>query len=66
MYKTLDLKVRPSSVLCIEEEYAAYCFDEAIAHIIMRLNNGDKVTLCEERSIEVHYSRPSELYKKYS
>ena len=66
MYKTLDLKVRPSSVLCINDEYAAYCFDEAVAHIVARIQAGDKINLKVDQPEVKCYSRPSELYKKYS
>ncbi|NFB59809.1 hypothetical protein [Clostridium botulinum] len=32
----------PSEVLRIENEYAAYCIDEAITEFIYRIENGEK------------------------
>lgn len=66
MYKTLDLKERPSSVLCIEDEYTAYCFDEAVSLIVSRLECGDKVLDGRGKPEPKNYSKPSDLYKKYS
>jgi hypothetical protein len=32
-------KVRPSELLAIDEEYTAYCFDEACAYIIAQMED---------------------------
>ena len=62
MYKTLDMHCRPSEVLGVEDAYTAFCFDEAIAYIIMQLKEGKKPIV----QLEVkHYTKPSDLYKQY-
>ena len=33
---------RPSVLLCVEDEYTAYCLDEACAYILIRVEKGDK------------------------
>ena len=54
--------IRPSEVLFIEDEYTAYCFDEACALIRIKLENGEEPIF---RDIETkkHYSSYSELIK---
>lgn len=32
----------PSRLLSIEDPYAAWCLDEAVAYLLMRMQNGDK------------------------
>jgi hypothetical protein len=34
---------KPSSILGIEDEYTAFCLDEACCYIMNRVNNGDKI-----------------------
>ena len=36
-------KVRPSSLLAIDDPYAAWCLDEAIAEYTLRLRAGHKL-----------------------
>lgn len=55
---------RPSEVLEIADAYTAFCFDEAVAHIIQRLKDGEK-PLKKTTTEPKHYTRPSELYKQY-
>lgn len=50
---------RPSEMLGIEDEYVAYCLDEACAYIMNRLDEK------EEMYFEKHYSSFSELYSNY-
>ena len=33
---------RPSEILGVTEEYDAYCFDEAVAYIILKLEQGEQ------------------------
>lgn len=42
-----------------QDDYVAYCLDEACAFIINKIADG------EEPKFYVHYSRPSELYAQY-
>lgn len=39
---------RPSKLLCIEDEYIAYCLDEACAYIISQLEEGIKPKFIED------------------
>ena len=50
-------KCRPSEILSISEDYAAYCFDEACAFIQCKIDNG------EEPQERKHYSSFSDIYK---
>lgn len=59
---------RPSEIMGIEDAYAAFCFDEACAVIIRRINDGETPIIRVGTGIngEVkHYSRPSEIYNTY-
>ena len=61
-YKTLDMHCRPSELLGALDEYTAFCFDEACAYIISRLQDGDK--LKEKVSVEPGVekaSKPSDI-----
>lgn len=49
----------PSEVMNIEDEYIAYCFNEACAYIIGRLQNGD------ELQFKKKYTSFSDLYRNY-
>lgn len=51
---------RPSELLGIEDGYVAYCFDEACAYIMNRLDKK------EEIYFEKHYSSFTDLYKAYT
>ena len=35
-------EIRPSELLKIDDEYTAYCFDQALAEFVLRLNNKEK------------------------
>lgn len=51
----------------IEDEYTAYCFDEAMAYVTSRIKDGEKPKFPVKEnkgSIEKpHYTRMSDLYK---
>lgn len=49
----------PSELLHIDDEYTAYCLDEACAYIMTKMDNG------EEPVFKQKYSSFSELYKNY-
>lgn len=60
--------VRPSELIDLQDDpYAAYCFDEALAYIISRIQDGetpDFTVKDNKGSIEKpHYSRMSDLYE---
>lgn len=67
MYKTLNLNMRPSEIIEIEDSYTAYCFDEAVSYIIRRLMNGDKLLKSVENTGEPEkvYGKPSDFYSKF-
>lgn len=59
---------RPSDVINIEDEYTAYCFNEACALIIIRMQNGEKPEYGKnrfEKNEKTHYTNFSDLYKNY-
>lgn len=62
MYKKL-----PSELLCIEDEYTAYCFDEACAVIISKVNEGLKPNFCQnrkgEKEVRKHYTSFATMYE---
>ena len=47
----------------IEDEYTAYCFDEACAYMIKRIENGDEPDFSVFKG-KRHYSSFSEMYKQ--
>ena len=64
---------RPSKILGIDDEYTAYCLDEACAFIISKIDNDEKPKFDkkekkkESKKVENKRTRmlPSEIYKKY-
>lgn len=52
-------KVRPSTLLDITDPYTAYCFDEACAYIIGKLEEG------EEPTFRTEFKSFKEMYKHY-
>lgn len=39
----------PSDLLGIEDDYTAFCFNEACCQLMIKLENGEKPTYIEER-----------------
>lgn len=65
----LDMHIRPSELMDIDDAYTAFCFDEACAYIIKELKDGKKPIPkieSKEGSSNVMYTRPSDLYNKYN
>lgn len=64
---------RPSKILGIDDEYVAYCLDEACALIISKIDSDEKPKFDkkekkkENGKVEKKRTRmlPSEIYKKY-
>lgn len=52
-------KVLPSTLIYIEDEYTAYCFNEACAYIIGKLESGEEPTFSKK------YRSFKDLYKQY-
>ena len=63
--KALNLNCRPSEMIGIEDAYTAFCFDEACALIITKLEKGEEPILKKAPEEKVVYSTPSEVYSKY-
>lgn len=61
----LGMSGRPSDLMGDLDEYTAFCFDEAVAHILKRMQDGEKPKIKEKEKGKKIYSKPSELYKKY-
>lgn len=59
----LDMHVRPSQIMEIDDVYTAFCFDEACALIVTKLQNKE-IPIIKEES-EVNYTKPSDVYKKF-
>lgn len=51
--------LRPSDVICAEDEYTAFCFDEACSYILGRLEAG------EEPHFKKEYKSFADIYKGY-
>lgn len=51
-------------MLEIEDNYTAYCFDEACAFILSKLKAGETPDIKDE-SEKKTYSKPSDFYKKF-
>lgn len=57
----------PSEILRIEDEYTAFCFDEACSDIISHLMNGDEPTYVKlgmSKESSKHYSTMSEFFNQ--
>nr|DAI66992.1 MAG TPA: hypothetical protein [Caudoviricetes sp.] len=52
-------KCRPSTLLDISDPYTSFCFDEACAYIIQKLEDG------EEPIFKAKYSSFKDLYAQY-
>lgn len=57
----------PSDIMGIEDNYTAFCFNEACAEIMLRLQNEEKPIYREQREEEQQeeYSNFTEFYKKF-
>ena len=56
---------RPSVLLRIEDEYDAYCLDEACALIMKHLDEKEEPMFTKKEAGAHKYRLPSELYAKY-
>jgi hypothetical protein len=65
MIKTLESSILPSQVMGIEDEYTAFCFNEACAFIVAKLKDGLKPIIRFDENNKKVYSKPSDFYKKF-
>lgn len=56
---------RPSEMLNIEDEYTAYCFDEACAEIVLAMTDEKNPKEPKFDLPRKHYKSFSELYKQF-
>lgn len=66
--QVLKSGVLPSEIMGIDDEYTAFCFNEACSYIVSRLQDGDEPIFKEISSSEISnkvYSKPSDFYKKF-
>ena len=58
---------KPSEIIGLDDEYTAYCFDEACACIILRLQKGETPTYKRSKAEKkkVHYNSFTDMYKNY-
>lgn len=54
----------PSEVMGIEDEYTAFCFDEACAFIVAKMQKGEEPVL-QIDSTNHPAQKPSDLYGKF-
>lgn len=54
-------------MMAVEDEYTAYCFDEACFYILSMIKEGNKPRFTEDgkKKVKGHYSSFSDLYKQY-
>lgn len=60
----LEVGERPSKFIGVEDDYTAFCFDEAVAWIVGELRDGREPIFAQDTN-SGHYSRPSDFYKKF-
>jgi len=56
-------KMRPSALFCSMDEYTAYCFDEACAFIIRKIENGEEPIFPKETK---EYGSFSAMYARFN
>ena len=60
---------RPSNILGIDDEYTSFCFDEACAYIMSKIDDGKKPKFDGQQETNQTVNRkarlPSEIYKHY-
>lgn len=61
----LDMHIRPSELLGIEDAYTAFCFDETCAYILKEIKDGKEPVVNLNSTGGSEYKRPSDLYRKY-
>lgn len=54
----------PSQIIGIEDNYTAFCFNEACAYILSELQDGKEIIRKEEKS-SFTYKKPSDFYSKF-
>lgn len=57
---------RPSSIAGVDDDYTAFCFDEACTYILSRIEQGEEPEFdLNEPPVERHFSSYSEMLKFY-
>lgn len=65
VFAMLDHPCRPSELMGIEDNYTAFCFDEACAFIIKQIKDGKEPIMRVENE-NIVYKKPSDLYRHYN
>lgn len=55
----------PSDIIGVEDNYTAFCFNEACAEIILRLQNEEKPIYREQKEEQEEYSNFTDFYKNF-
>lgn len=55
----------PSDIIGVEDNYTAFCFNEACAEIILRLQNEEKPIYREQEEEQKEYSNFTDFYKNF-
>ena len=64
----LDMHIRPSDLMGIDDVYTAFCFDEACAYIVSQLKDGKEPVFQKGKDSKGDikcYSKPSDLYNRF-
>ena len=61
----LDMHTKPSDILGIEDAYTAFCFDEACAYILKRIQDGEEPKPVNPEVAGKTFKKPSDLYAMY-
>lgn len=63
----LDMHIRPSEIMGIEDTYLAFCFDECCAYIVKRMQDKEEPIISHNTSNNevTRVSKPSDIYNKY-
>lgn len=63
------MHIRPSELVGIDDTYLAFCFDEACAYILKRIQDGEEPIIKEnqkgDKKVKNHISKPSDIYNKF-
>lgn len=55
----------PSDIIGVEDNYTAFCFNEACAEIMLRLQNEEKPIYREQVEEQEEYSNFTDFYKNF-
>lgn len=67
VHRTLEMSCPISDMIGIEDDYTAFCFNEACALIIAKLKDGEEPVIRDGAGSRNHeYANPSSVYSKFN